>query len=276
MKPEKMDNKDNNKIFGILQGEIIRVSTILRDIDTIYGNFYSNNKELLRATMFGPCSFFDMLYEVYLNYIIITISRLIDPIKSRKNENITMEWLKDFLEEDSEKEKLEKAIYKAREELRTMRDKFIAHNDKEARISPDEKVKNIKIELNSVKDILTSFKEAMVSASKKIFGTPVSQSPGNWNLPSTGTNDLLETLKNGFKIKYIYHEVVSDLFGGSLFPPELDMVSRCKEGIRVISDKDIEKFFNILKESDSIDFISKKLGISITSINMKPEKIDNN
>ena len=264
MKPEKMDNKDNNKIFEILRREIIRVSTILRDIDTIYIDFYSNNKELLGAAMFGPGSFFDMLYDtVYPNYIIITISRLIDPIKSRKNENITMERLKDFLEEDSEKEKLGKAIDKARKELKMMRDKFISHNDKEAWISPDEKVKNIKIELNSVKDILTSFKEAMISASKKIDGTQVNQSLDDWKLPDVGINDLLETLKNGLKIKYIYREVVSDLCGGSLFPPEFEMVSRYKEGIGVISDKDIEKFFNILKESDSIDFISKKLALAL-------------
>ena len=262
MKPEKMDNEDNNKIFLILQWEIIRVSTILRDMDTIR-SFYSNNKELLGAAMFGPGMFFDMLYDpVYSNYIIISISRLIDPIESGKNENITMEQLKDFLEEGSEKEKLEKAIEKARE-LRTMRNKFISHNDKKAWISPDEKVKNIKIELNSLKDILTSFKEAMISASKKIDGTRVPQSLDDWKLPYAGINDLLETLKNGLKIKYIYHEVVSDLFGGSLFPPESEMGSRCKEGIGVISDKDIEKFFNILKENDSIDFISKKLALAL-------------
>jgi len=82
-----MSNLENAKrLIGILDNEIAHLSSVF----STYARLYRGEQEVLTLLSESDNAFFNDLYIVYLHYISVSVSRLLDPAKTGNKENLTI------------------------------------------------------------------------------------------------------------------------------------------------------------------------------------------
>ena len=82
-----MENWDDVKrLIAVLDQEIVQLRTIF----STYARLYQGDKEVRKLIHDSDGAFFIDLYIVYLHYISISVSRLLDPAATGKKSNLTI------------------------------------------------------------------------------------------------------------------------------------------------------------------------------------------
>jgi len=84
---------DAKRLIGVLDHELIQLSSVF----ATYARLYHGDQEVSDLLAESDGSFFSDLYIVYLHYISVSVSRLLDPSKTGKKENLTIAAVIDIL-----------------------------------------------------------------------------------------------------------------------------------------------------------------------------------
>ena len=77
---------DTKSVISVLDNEIAH----LKSVFSTYERLYQNGEETRELLAYSDTAFFKDLYIVYLNYISVAVSRLLDPEKTGNKSNLTV------------------------------------------------------------------------------------------------------------------------------------------------------------------------------------------
>ena len=112
--------------LALFEDEIFQCKFLVQVID---GIFYEENFPLLESAK----PFFNDMYAIYVDYLVLKVIRLFDPKESgRNNKNLSLAYICDIIEiNDSSKLKnMQEKISKQQKKLKTYRDKYLGHFDR--------------------------------------------------------------------------------------------------------------------------------------------------
>lgn len=124
--------KSIDEIFGLLSYEIL----LLHEKRQIFRELYYSGDETIKLLNFAAPRFFVIQRNMFINDILITMRRLIDPEESRSKrelrKNLSLDYLISRIDDSETKAEIEKLVIEAKRKVafaKTISDKRIAHND---------------------------------------------------------------------------------------------------------------------------------------------------
>jgi AbiU2 len=195
--------RDNNiKILGKELGEVY--SELCRDLYLIhlvwneYLELFSANED--RYKLLNQCGarFFRVVQECLWSEVILGISRITDPAKTKKKDNLSLYQLEELVTEQSIKEKLTEllvAVDSKTKFARDRRNRQISHTDllmalnQHTEPSVNSSEKSVSEALSSIEDVLNCIDHNLLKNPKVVKTV--------WLTPAGGVKQMLYYLKEG-------------------------------------------------------------------------------
>lgn len=139
-------------------------------IHNYYDQLFTGDEEHFRILNNSGSNFFYFTQKIYIEYLVLCISRLLEPSSQGKNKNLTLEMLVDLAKAEnltdlsSELEdKIEVAKNKSKE-IRKYRNRVVSHEDLgtalATRAFPSMELSSIRKSLDAIADIANTFERA--------------------------------------------------------------------------------------------------------------------
>ena len=105
----------------------------LRFVFDEYRDLYEGNTTRVRLLHEVAPKFFYKLNLILVEYILLNMCKLTDPARSGKDDNLTVEYILEIIDEQKSRElgldELSDKIHSIRKHIKPARNKIIAHND---------------------------------------------------------------------------------------------------------------------------------------------------
>lgn len=180
-----------NEMLEKFQDDVVWIFYIIQEYRIVFID--NDNNSLMVNT---AANFFDNYKRLFWNNLIISISRLIDPFMQGSNENLTIDVMTKFAEENKLQciDSIQNSISTIRKEsnkIKTWRHKILAHRDIQYALKND--FADLKIHLDEIEIIMTSIANCLNSINKEANNLSIS-----WSIvTSHGAGSLLYYLNEG-------------------------------------------------------------------------------